>query len=99
MKEFATFLSQFPAGFWVVLIIALVGTLWFMFGVKEAPEGEETETGFKTYEQLWHESERRCKWLEESNQTKYDEGYEAGLDKKLSAYLEENHKQLPVIVD
>lgn len=56
MEAFANYLRMFPAGFLVALTILLVGILWIIFEVKEAPDGMDIEgQGFISFEQLWYE--------------------------------------------
>ena len=43
MEAFANYLRMFPAGFLVALTILLVGILWIIFEVKEAPDGMDIE--------------------------------------------------------
>jgi hypothetical protein len=102
MEAFANYLRMFPAGFWVALTILLVGILWIIFEVKEAPDGMDIEgQGFISFEQLWYELKKEnavlnsgIKLLEIANQKKYIEGYEAGLNEKLSAYLINSREKL-----
>ena len=60
MEAFANYLRMFPAGFLVALTILLVGILWIIFEVKEAPDGMDIEgQGFISFEQLWYELKKR----------------------------------------
>ncbi len=90
MKDVAQFINQFPFGFWLALTILIVGFLWLLMGIKEAPAGEETENGFETYQQLYNRTKteleneiKHSKAVESANQLLYNEGHAVGYIKGL----------------
>jgi len=110
MESLANYLRMFPAGFWITLIILIVGIFWMIFEAKDMPDGiDSDDQGFMPFEQLWYEVKKEnavlntgIKLLEIANQKKYNEGYEAGLNENLSAYLINSREKLllmPIIPD